>query len=146
MASTCNGTSLSLIMRVYFFFLSSIDLPLVRSLYARNMMLRPGVAPTMIPTKIFSMKKAPTNRKTTKKHREQYKIRDTRTNDFILRKVSPISKKKKTNSNYCKRYQIVWLYLRTSISFWTCLSRNACLYSWTVTNKWISDAYKKNES
>ena len=55
-------------------------------------------------------------------------------------------KKKKTNSNYCKRYQIIWLYFRTSISFWTCLSRNACLYPWTVTNKWISDAYKKNES
>ena len=27
MASTCNGTSLSLIMRVYFFFLSSIRAP-----------------------------------------------------------------------------------------------------------------------
>ena len=55
-------------------------------------------------------------------------------------------KKKKTNRNYCKGHQIIWLHLRTSIGFWTCLSRNACIYPWTVTNKWISDAYKKNES
>ena len=55
-------------------------------------------------------------------------------------------KKNKTNSDNCKRYKTIWLYFRASFSFWTCFSRDACLYSWTITNKWTSDAYKKNES
>ena len=48
-------------------------------------------------------------------------------------------KKNKTNSNYCKRYKIIWLYFRTSLSFRFSFSRNACIYSWSLTNEWVGN-------
>ena len=53
--------------------------------------------------------------------------------------------KKKTNCNYCKRYKIIWLYFRTSNCIWISFSWNACLYTRSITNKWISNVNKKNE-
>ena len=54
-------------------------------------------------------------------------------------------KKKKTNSSYCKRYKIVWLYFRTCSSVWFSFSRNACLYTGTFANQWSRHVDKKNE-
>ena len=51
-------------------------------------------------------------------------------------------KKKQTNCYYSERYEIIWIYIGASFSFRFSFRRNACFHSWTLTNKWLSDAYK----